>query len=84
MSVTLSLSVVTETEQKQKEEQEQKLNRKLDIPVAQRIYILNHVIFCYNRNQINRKKQTVIWFERVTVVHYRNMHLVAVRQPVEM
>ena len=35
----LSLSVATETEQKQKEEQEQKLNRKLDIPVAQRIYI---------------------------------------------
>ena len=34
-----SLSVATETEQKQKEEQEQKLNRKLHIPVAQRIYI---------------------------------------------
>ena len=39
MSATPSLSVATETEQKQKEEQEQKLNRKLDIPVAQQIYI---------------------------------------------
>ena len=39
MSATPSLSVATETDQKQKEEQEQKLNRKLHIPVAQRIYI---------------------------------------------
>ena len=59
----LSLSVATETEQKQKEEQEQKLNRKSYIPVAVNIYFCSCftcIIFCCNRNQINRKKPTVI------------------------
>ena len=81
----LSLSVATETEQKQKEEQEQKLNRKSYIPVAVNIYFCSCftcIIFCCNRNQINRKKQTVIWFERVTVVHYKYLLAMSISVPV--
>ena len=64
-----SLSVVTGTEQKQKEEEEQKLNRKLDVPVAQQIHFSLSV-----KQNFCKIMGTVTMFlyvkqERVTVVH---------------